>query len=109
MLASITGSLTSLIGDHGLYAVFALMAIDAVFPAASELVMVYAGALAAGAFAGQHVDLFGARVSSHLGAYLVMALAGTIGYLLGAVVGWGIGLYGGRRLLPRRGGWFHLS
>jgi membrane protein DedA with SNARE-associated domain len=47
VVASVTGSLTSLIGDHGLYAVFALMAIDAVFPAASELVMVYAGALAA--------------------------------------------------------------
>src|SRR5204863_1450264 len=41
------------------------MAIDAVFPAASELVMVYAGALAAGAFTGQHVDLFGSRISSH--------------------------------------------
>ena len=35
------------------------MAIDAVFPAASELVMVYAGALASGAFAGQHAVLFG--------------------------------------------------
>ena len=29
------------------------MLVDAVFPAASEIVMVYAGALAAGAFAGQ--------------------------------------------------------
>jgi membrane protein DedA with SNARE-associated domain len=85
------------------------MAIDAVFPAASELVMVYAGALAAGAFAGQHVDLFGARISSHVGAFLVMALAGTLGYLLGAIVGWAIGLYGGRPLLERRGRWFHLS
>ena len=35
------------------------MAIDAVFPAASELVMVYAGALASGAFASQDVVLFG--------------------------------------------------
>ena len=63
LLASITGSvtdwLTSLIGDHGLYAVFLLMVIDAVLPAASELVMLYAGALAAGAFAGQDVVLFG--------------------------------------------------
>ncbi|HYY04013.1 MAG TPA: DedA family protein [Gaiellaceae bacterium] len=108
-VASVTSTLTSLIGNHGVYAVFGLMAIDAVFPAASELVMVYAGALAAGAFAGQHVDLFGARVSSHFGAFLVMALAGTLGYLLGAVVGWGIGLYGGRPLLEQRGGWFHLS
>ena len=32
-----------MIGDHGLYAVFGLMLIDAVLPAASEVVMVYAG------------------------------------------------------------------
>ena len=108
-VASITSSLTSLIGNHGLYAVFGLMAIDAVFPAASELVMVYAGALAAGAFAGQHVDLFGSRISSHVWAFVAMALAGTLGYLVGSVVGWAIGLYGGRPLLERRGRWLHLS
>ena len=49
LTASPTDALTSLIGDHGLYAVFFLMLIDAVLPAASELVMLYAGALAAGA------------------------------------------------------------
>src|SRR2546429_9938965 len=102
-VAGVTNSLTSLIGNHGAYAVFALMAIDAVFPAASELVMVYAGALAAGAFAGQHVDLFGTRISSHAWAYVVMALAGTLGYLAGSIVGWAIGFYGGRPLLERRG------
>ncbi len=108
-VAGVTSTLTSLIGDHGVYAVFLLMAIDAVFPAASELVMVYAGALAAGAFAGQHVDLFGARFSSHFWGFVVMALAGALGYLVGAIVGWAIGLYGGRPLLERRGRWFHLS
>jgi membrane protein DedA with SNARE-associated domain len=108
-IASFTGSLTSLIGNHGLYAVFGLMAIDAVLPAASELVMLYAGALAAGAFAGQHVDLFGSRISSHLWAYVAMALAGTFGYLAGSIVGWAIGLYGGRPLLERHGRWLHLS
>jgi membrane protein DedA with SNARE-associated domain len=108
-VAGITGSLTSLIGDHGVYAVFLLMALDAVFPAASELVMVYAGALAAAAFAGQHVDLFGIRLHSHAWAYVVMALAGTLGYLLGSIAGWAIGFYGGRPLLERRGRWFHLS
>ncbi len=108
-VAGITGSLTSLIGDHGVYAVFLLMAVDAVFPAASELVMLYAGALAAAAFAGQHVDLFGTRLHSHAWAYVVMALAGTFGYLLGSIAGWAIGLYGGRPLLERRGRWFHLS
>ena len=109
LIASVTHSLTSLIGNHGLYAVFGLMAIDAVLPAASELVMVYAGALAAGAFAGQHVDLFGSRISSHAWGFVVMSLAGALGYLLGAIVGWAIGLYGGRPLLEERGSWFHLS
>jgi membrane protein DedA with SNARE-associated domain len=108
-VAGVTSTLTSLIGDHGVYAVFLLMAIDAVFPAASELVMVYAGALAAGAFAGQHVDVFGTRVSSHAWAFVVMALAGGIGYVVGSIVGWAVGLYGGRPLLERRGRWFHLS
>jgi membrane protein DedA with SNARE-associated domain len=108
-VAGVSSSLTSLISNHGLYAVFGLMAFDAVFPAASELVMLYAGALAAGAFAGQHVDLFGHRISSHPWAYVAMALAGTIGYLAGSIVGWAIGLYGGRPLLERRGRWLHLS
>jgi membrane protein DedA with SNARE-associated domain len=108
-IAGVTSSLTSLIGNHGVYAVFLLMAIDAVLPAASELVMVYAGALAAGAFAGQHVTLFGHEISSHGWAYVVMALAGTLGYLAGAIGGWAIGLYGGRPLLERRGRWFHLT
>ena len=108
-IAGLTSSLTSLIGNHGVYAVFLLMAIDAVFPAASELVMVYAGALAAGAFPGQHVDLFGARISSHAGAFVAMALAGTLGYSVGAIGGWAIGRYGGRPLLERRGRWLHLG
>jgi len=108
-IAGLTSSLTSLIGNHGLYAVFLLMAIDAVFPAASELVMVYAGALAAGAFASQHVDLFGLRIALHGGAYVAVALAGTLGYLAGSIGGWTIGFYGGRPLLERRGRWFHLS
>jgi membrane protein DedA with SNARE-associated domain len=108
-VAGVTGFFTSLIGDHGLYAVFLLMAIDAVLPAASELVMVYAGALAAGAFAGQHVDLFGTRISEHVWAYVAMALAGTLGYVVGSIGGWAIGLYGGRPLLEARGRWLHLS
>jgi membrane protein DedA with SNARE-associated domain len=108
-VAGLTSSLTSLIGNHGIYAVFGLMAIDAVFPAASELVLAYAGALASGAFAGQHVDLFGSRISSHAWAFVAMALAGTFGYLAGSIVGWAIGLYGGRPLLESRGRWFHLG
>jgi membrane protein DedA with SNARE-associated domain len=109
LVGGITSSLTSLIGDYGLYAVFLLMLIDAVLPAASELVMVYGGALAASAFAGQHVTLFGDRITTHAWAYVAIALAGAIGYVLGSLLGWAIGIYGGRPLLEERGKWFHLS
>jgi membrane protein DedA with SNARE-associated domain len=108
-VAGVTSQLTSLIGDHGLYAVFVLMLIDAVLPAFSELVMVYGGALAAGAFAGQTVTLFGTEISSQGWAYLAIALAGTVGYLIGSLGGWALGLYGGRPLLERHGRWFHLG
>ena len=109
MLSEITQQITSLIGDHGLYAVFLLMAIDAVFPAASEVVMVYGGALAAGAFAGQEVTLFGETIPTGFWSYLAIALAGTLGYLVGSIGGWAIGVYGGRPYLERHGRWLHLS
>jgi membrane protein DedA with SNARE-associated domain len=107
--ASVTDALTTLVGDHGLYAVFGLMAIDAVLPVASELVMLYAGALAAGAFAGQHVVLFGRQIDSHFWGFVAMSLAGVLGNTVGSVIGWAIGLYGGRPLLERRGRWLHLG
>ena len=108
VLHAITEAVTSAIGDQGLYAVFGLMLLDAVLPAASELVMVYAGALAAGAFAGESVVVFGERLGSGLGAFVAMVLAGTLGYTLGSVLGWAIGLYGGRPFLERRGRLLHL-
>ena len=109
MLASVSGSITTFVGDHGVYAVFLLMAIDAVFPAASELVMVYAGALASGAFASQHVVLFGHQIDSGGWAFVTMALAGTLGYLVGAIVGWWIGRRGGRPFVERHGRLLHLG
>ena len=109
MLASVSGSITSFVGNHGVYAVFVLMAIDAVFPAASELVMVYAGALASGAFASQHVVLFGHTIAPGFGAFLTMALAGTLGYVLGSIVGWWIGKRGGRPFVERHGRALHLG
>jgi membrane protein DedA with SNARE-associated domain len=107
--SSIIDAITSAIGDYGLYAVFVLMMIDAVFPAASEVVMVYAGAVAAGAFAGQDVVLFGQTIDQGFTAYVAMALAGTLGYTLGAMGGWAIGLYGGRPYVERHGRWLHLD
>ena len=109
MLASVTSSVTSFIGDYGLYAIFLLMVVDAVFPAASELVMLYAGALAAGAFSGQHVVLFGHQIDSHFWAYVAVSLAGVLGNTVGSLIGWAIGAYGGRPLLEERGRWFHLD
>ena len=110
MFASITSTFESHIATQGAYAVFVLMAIDAVFPAASEVVMLYAGAVAAGVFPGtHHVTLFGAKVGFGIGAFIVMALAGTLGYFAGAIIGWWIGLRGGRPLLESHGRWLHVT
>jgi membrane protein DedA with SNARE-associated domain len=105
----ITEAVTAAIGDYGLYAVFFLMLIDAVLPAASELVMVYAGAVAVGAFPDQSVTLFGTTIESTGWAYVAMAAAGTLGYTLGSILGWAIGRYGGRPYLERHGRWLHVT
>jgi membrane protein DedA with SNARE-associated domain len=109
VLASVSGSITTFVGDHGVYAVFLLLAVGAVLPAASELVLLYAGALASGAFASQHVVLLGHRIDSDGWAYVTMALAGALGYVAGSVVGWTIGRYGGRPFLERRGRLLHVN
>lgn len=108
-LAALTDTITNAVGDYGLYAVFSLMLVDAVFPAASEVVMVYGGAIASGAVAGQTVTLFGHTFASGFPAYLAIALAGTIGYTIGAIGGWAIGDYAGRPYLERHGRWLHLD
>lgn len=109
VVASLSDSITSVVADHGVYAVFGLMALDAVFPAASELVMLYAGAFAAGAFGSPGMHFLIGPTLSRPAAFVVMALAGTLGYLAGALIGWAVGIYGGRPFLERRGRWFHLS
>jgi membrane protein DedA with SNARE-associated domain len=108
-LASLSSALTTLIGDHGLYAVFGLMLIDSVLPAASELVMLYAGVVASGALAGQHVVLFGHQIDSQFWGYVAMSAAGVVGQTVGSIIGWAIGLYGGRPLVERHGRWMHLG
>jgi membrane protein DedA with SNARE-associated domain len=109
ILSGITDLLTTLIGDYGLYAVFLLMLVDAVFPAASEPVMVYSGAVAAGAFAGQDVVLLGYEFPSGAPAYVAMATAGTVGYTVGSMLGWWVGARGGRPFLEQHGRWLHLN
>jgi membrane protein DedA with SNARE-associated domain len=110
VLASISSTFTSQVASHGVYAVFGLMLVDAVFPAASEIVMLYAGAVGAGVLAGtHHVSVLGIRLGFGMPAYLTLAIAGTLGYFVGALIGWAIGRYGGRPLLERHGRWFHVT
>jgi membrane protein DedA with SNARE-associated domain len=93
-----TAHVTQWIADLGLAGVFALMAIDAVLPAGGELVMLFAGALAAGAIAGHDASSLPAAIA-----------AGTLGYLAGSLAGWAIGRVGGRPFIERHGRWVHLG
>lgn len=101
----VTASLTSVVEDllihHGALAVFAVMAVDALLPVGGELTMLLAGVLAAGAL--------GAGGRTGLPEYLLLATAGTLGYLLGALAGWELGRRGGRELVARHGRWLHLG
>ena len=99
--------MTSWLAHYGVIAVFFLMLVDAVFPAASELVMLYGGALASGALT-HRVDVLGWH-GTGLSAYIAVVVAGVVGYQVGAAGGWWIGDHGGRALLERRGRWLHLT
>jgi membrane protein DedA with SNARE-associated domain len=70
--------------------------------------MLYAGVLAAGALA-HHATLFGVGVPDGLPAYLVLTGAGALGYLVGSIAGWALGVFGGRPLIERHGRWLHLG
>jgi membrane protein DedA with SNARE-associated domain len=109
VLAGVTSQLTHWIAHQGVYAVFALMALDALLPVGGELIMLYAGVVAAGAVAGQSATLFGAHLHAGLESYVVLALAGSLGYLAGAIAGWMIGRRGGRPLIERHGRLLHLG
>ena len=99
--------MTSWLAHYGVAAVFVLMLIDAVFPAASELVMVYAGALASGALAHE-VDVLGWH-GTGFGAYVAVVLTAVVAYQLGSIAGWWIGYRGGRAFVERYGRFVHLS
>ena len=109
LLAGLSGSITHAIGTHGIYAVFGLLVLAAVVPVASELVMLYAGALAGGAFAGTQLHVFGGTVHSHVWAYVAVAVAGMLGNAVGAAIGWWIGDLGGRAVVQRYGRFIHVS
>jgi membrane protein DedA with SNARE-associated domain len=80
------------ISSYGYLAIFILMlAESACIPVPSELTMLFAGALSAGAVAGAHLNL-------------VLAIAaGVAGNVAGSYLAWGIGIYGGRAAWHRWG------
>jgi membrane protein DedA with SNARE-associated domain len=109
VIASVTSSFTSAVANHGIWAVFGLLALGAVLPAASELVALVAGAVAAGAISGvTGISVFGSELHG-AGAYIALSLAGALGYFVGSLAGWAIGRYGGRELLERHGRWLHVT
>jgi membrane protein DedA with SNARE-associated domain len=109
VIATLTSQLITWIAHHGAYAVFALMALDALLPVGGELIMLYAGALGARASSEEHATLLGTQMATGTESYVILSLAGTLGYLLGALIGWTIGARGGRALIERHGRWLHLS
>jgi membrane protein DedA with SNARE-associated domain len=109
VFAGITSDVTGAIVRHGAYAVFVAMALDALLPVGGELIMLYAGVLAAGAVGGGHVMLFGSHVPFGAESYAVLVAAGTLGSLAGALVGYGIGASGRRSLVDQRRRWPHMS
>jgi membrane protein DedA with SNARE-associated domain len=99
---------TSFVGNHGLLAVALLMFVAAVLPAASEVTMLYGGALASGAVAG-HISLGSHQFGAGWPSYLAVVLTGVIANLAGAAFGWALGAYGGHDLLERHGRWLHVT
>jgi membrane protein DedA with SNARE-associated domain len=80
------------ISSYGYLAVFILMlAESACIPVPSELTMPFAGALAAGAVAGAHLNL------------VLVIVTGVAGNVAGSYLAWGIGAYGGRAAWHRWG------
>lgn len=85
------------------------MAVDALLPVGGEAVMLYAGALPTGAVGGHAPAFLGMTLHADAKGYVILALAGTLGYLVGSWVGWGLGRRGGRVLVERHGRWLHLG
>jgi membrane protein DedA with SNARE-associated domain len=81
-----------LISQYGYLAVFVLMlAESACIPIPSEVVMMFGGALAAGAVAGAHPALTG------------IFAAGVLGGLAGSYLSWAVGRYAGQAAIRRWG------
>jgi membrane protein DedA with SNARE-associated domain len=81
-----------LISQYGYLAVFVLMlAESACIPVPSEVIMMFGGALAAGAVAGAHPSLTG------------VFAAGVLGNVAGSYIAWAVGKYAGQAAIRRWG------
>ena len=84
--------MTNLISQYGYLAVFVLMlAESACIPVPSEVIMMFGGALAAGAIPGAHPSLVG------------VFAAGVLGTVAGSYVAWAVGKYAGQTAIRRWG------
>jgi membrane protein DedA with SNARE-associated domain len=72
VLASITRTLADGVARDGAYAVFAVMALDALLPAGGELTMLVAGAVAGGAIATHDPAVFGHSLPAGAVSFLVL-------------------------------------
>lgn len=89
-----THTITSFVTHHGYLAVFVLMVLEsACIPVPSEAILLFAGAVAGGAFAD--------RGDPHLN-WVVVAVVGIAGNLVGSLVAYAVGRYGGRTLVEHR-------
>jgi LPXTG-motif cell wall-anchored protein len=83
---------TNVISQYGYLAVFVLMlAESACVPIPSEVIMMFGGALAAGAVAGAHPLLSG------------VFAAGVLGNVAGSYISWAVGKYAGQAAIRRWG------
>jgi membrane protein DedA with SNARE-associated domain len=94
VLNRLVDAVTSLVGDHGVPAVFLLMILEsACLPVPSEVIMLFAGYL----------------VSIHSMSLFGAVAAGVAGNIVGSWIAWGVGISGGRVLLERHGRYLHIT
>lgn len=93
MLEALTEFITGTVADYGYLAVFVLMALEsACIPVPSEVTMLFGGALASEGFAADApLSLAGVTV------------AGILGNVVGSWLAYGVGRWGGRRMIDRYG------
>lgn len=84
----------SVLRDYGVIAVFVLMVLEsACIPAPSEVIMLFGGYL----------------VSQGDASFAIVVTAGVAGNLVGSLIAWSIGAFGGRVYLERHGRWLHAT